>query len=128
MAAHAIRVDRVYNERSAADGLRVLVDRIWPRGLSKDSADLDLWCKAIAPSTELRQWYGHVPARFAEFRKRYLTELADALHSDALAQLHALAREHDLTLLTATKDIETSQAAVLAEQLRVPARAQAPDG
>jgi uncharacterized protein YeaO (DUF488 family) len=128
MSGHCVRVARVYEERSAADGLRVLVDRMWPRGLSKDSADLDLWCKAIAPSTELRQWYGHVPARFADFRKRYLAELADPAHADALAQLCALAQDHDLTLLTATKNVEGSQAAVLAEQLQVSARAQTPDG
>jgi uncharacterized protein YeaO (DUF488 family) len=118
MTGHAILVARVYEERSTAGGLRVLVDRVWPRGLSKASADLDLWCKDIAPSTELRQWYGHVPARFAEFRKRYLAELDAPDRSDALAQLRALARQDNLTLLTATKNLETSQAEVLAEYLR----------
>jgi uncharacterized protein YeaO (DUF488 family) len=118
MTGHVIVVGRVYDERSAADGLRVLVDRMWPRGLSKESADLDLWCKAIAPSTELRQWYGHVPTRFAEFGRRYLAELKDPAHSDTGKELRALARQHDLTLLTATKNVEISQAAVLADYLR----------
>jgi uncharacterized protein YeaO (DUF488 family) len=107
MTGHAIGIGRVYDERSADDGLRVLVDRMWPRGLSKDSADLDLWCKAVAPSTELRQWYGHVPARFAEFGARYRAELKDPAHSDALNELRAMARQDDLTLLTATKNVRS---------------------
>ena len=115
---HTIRVARVYEPRSAGDELRILVDRIWPRGLSKNSADLDEWCKEIAPSTHLRRWYGHVPSRFREFRERYVTELGDPERAAALAQLRSLARHHDLTLLTATKELETSQATVLAEHLR----------
>jgi uncharacterized protein YeaO (DUF488 family) len=115
---HNIRVARVYARRSAVDELRILVDRIWPRGLSKDSADLDQWCKDIAPSTDLRRWYAHVPSRFREFRDRYLTELADPAHAAALAQLRSLARHHELTLVTATRELETSQAIVLAEYLR----------
>ena len=66
-----VRVGRVYDERAAADGTRVLVDRLWPRGLAKARADIDEWCKQIAPSSALRRWYGHDPARFAEFRQRY---------------------------------------------------------
>ena len=115
---HTIRAARVYDRRSAVDELRILVDRIWPRGLSKESADLDQWCKDIAPSTDLRRWYGHVPSRFREFRERYVTELGDPERAAALAQLRSLARHHDLTLLTATKELETSQATVLAEHLR----------
>jgi uncharacterized protein YeaO (DUF488 family) len=115
---HNIRIARVYDRRSAVDELRVLVDRIWPRGLSKDSADLDQWCKDIAPSAELRQWYGHVPSRFGEFRDRYLTELADPERAAAVAQLRSLAGHHELTLVTATRELETSQATVLAEYLR----------
>lgn len=115
---HAIRVARVYEKRSADDDLRVLVDRLWPRGLSKDSADLDQWCKDIAPSPELRRWYGHAPSRFREFRERYLSELRDPAHAAALAQLRSMARQHDLTLLTATKELGASQATVLAEHLR----------
>jgi uncharacterized protein YeaO (DUF488 family) len=117
-ADHVIRVARVYEKRSAGEELRILVDRIWPRGLSKDSADLDVWCKDIAPSTELRRWYGHVPSRFREFRERYLSELRDPAHAAALAQLRSMARQHDLTLLTAVKDLGASHATVLAEHLR----------
>jgi uncharacterized protein YeaO (DUF488 family) len=115
---HNIRVARVYHRRSTVDELRILVDRIWPRGLSKESADLDHWCKEIAPSTDLRRWYAHVPSRFREFRDRYLTELDDPEHAAALAQLRSLARDHELTLVTATRELETSQATVLAEYLR----------
>ena len=117
-AHHTIGVARVYDRRSAIDELRIPVDRIWPRGLSKDSADLGQWCKEIAPSTDLRRWYGHVPSRFREFRDRYLTELGDPEHDAALTQLRSLARHHDLTLVTATRELETSQATVLAEYLR----------
>ena len=115
---HEIRVARVYDPRSAVDELRILVDRIWPRGLSKDAADLDQWCKDIAPSTDLRRWYGHVPARFNEFRRRYLAELAAPVLVAALALLWSLVRHHGLTLDTATRELETSQAAVLAEYLQ----------
>jgi uncharacterized protein YeaO (DUF488 family) len=115
---HTIRVARVYDRRSAVDELRILVDRIWPRGPSKESADLDQWCKEIAPSTDLRRWYGHVPSRFLEFRDRYLTELEDPEHAAALAQLRSLAGQRDLALVTATRELETSQATVLAEYLR----------
>ena len=115
---HTIRAARVYEPRSAGAELRILVDRIWPRGLSKYSADLDQWCKEIAPSPELRRWYGHAPARSSEFRDRYLSELGDPVRAAALAELRSLARNHDLALLTATKDLRTSQARVLAEHLR----------
>jgi uncharacterized protein YeaO (DUF488 family) len=115
---HTIRVARIYDRRSGVDELRILVDRICPRGLSKDSADLDHWCKELAPSTDLRRWYGHAPSRFREFRDRYLTELDDPEHAAALAQLRSLAGRHDLTLVTATRELEASQATVLAEYLR----------
>ncbi len=110
-----IRMRRVYDDPSAADGTRVLVDRIWPRGMSKERAHLDEWCKQIAPSTELRKWYGHAPARFDEFTRRYSAELDDSEHTDALNHLRALAQKGTVTLLTATKDIEISEAAVLVE-------------
>ena len=81
-----IRVGRVYDEPSAEDGARVLVDRIWPRGLRKDAIQLDDWAKDAAPSTQLRTWYGHDPAKFSEFRQRYLRELAGSMQSAALGR------------------------------------------
>jgi uncharacterized protein YeaO (DUF488 family) len=113
-----ILLRRVYDDPSPAGGLRVLVDRVWPRGLTKDAAHLDAWIKDAAPSTPLRRWYGHRPERFVEFRRRYLAELADPQPSAAMNRLEELARTGTVTLLTATRDVEHSQAAVLAEQLR----------
>jgi uncharacterized protein YeaO (DUF488 family) len=113
-----IRVRRVYDEPSPEDGTRVLVDRIWPRGLAKERAGIDEWAKAVAPSTELRRWYGHDPARFEEFRRRYQAELAEPERRAALRHLRELARSGRLTLVTATRDIDHSQAAVLAQHLR----------
>ena len=113
-----IRVRRVYDPPSPGDGARVLVDRIWPRGLRKDAARLDLWAKDVAPSTGLRQWYGHDPAKFAEFRRRYLDELSGGAQRKELGHLRALASAGPLTLLTATRNVEQSQAAVLARLLR----------
>ena len=113
-----IRVRRVYDAPSPSDGARVLVDRVWPRGLRKDAAHLDEWAKDAAPSTELRKWYGHDPARFDEFRRRYLDELSGAAQRKELGRLRALAAARPVTLLTATRDVEISQAAVLAQVLR----------
>ncbi|WP_327071033.1 DUF488 domain-containing protein [Kitasatospora sp. NBC_01302] len=112
-----IRCHRVYEEPSPEDGTRVLVDRLWPRGLRKDDAHLDAWLRDVAPSTELRQWYGHDPERFQEFRRRYLAELRDCDHREALHELGELARHGRVTLLTATRDVDRSQAAVLADRL-----------
>ncbi|GAA1695635.1 DUF488 family protein [Nonomuraea maheshkhaliensis] len=113
-----VRVRRVYEEPAGDDGARVLVDRIWPRGLSKDRAHLDEWCKDVAPSTELRTWYRHDPDLFAEFGRRYREELTEPGRAAALAHLRELAQGGVLTLLTATKQAEISEAAVLAELLR----------
>lgn len=110
-----VRLGRVYDDPAPADGVRVLVDRVWPRGLSKDRARVDEWCKQVAPSTELRKWYAHDPERFAEFARRYRSELRDPKRSEALAHLRELATDRTVTLLTATKDVDISQAAVLAE-------------
>lgn len=106
---------RVYDD--AVPGVRVLVDRVWPRGLAKAKARLDEWAKDVAPSTELRQWYGHDPAKFEEFRERYERELDEPGRREALRRLAERAERGPLTLLTATKDVEHSQAAVLAELL-----------
>jgi uncharacterized protein YeaO (DUF488 family) len=110
-----VRLGRVYDDPAPADGVRVLVDRVWPRGLSKERARIDEWCKEVAPSTELRKWYAHDPERFAEFARRYRSELRDPGRSQALAGLRRLATDRTVTLLTATKDVHISQAAVLAE-------------
>jgi uncharacterized protein YeaO (DUF488 family) len=111
-----VRVKRIYDEPDEHDGRRVLVDRVWPRGVAKDRAALDLWCKDVAPSTELRKWYGHDPDKRAEFAKRYRAELATGAAADALADLGATTGR--LTLLTATRELELSQAEVLAGLLR----------
>lgn len=117
MAKPKVQVRRVYEPRTPGDGARVLVDRIWPRGLTKAKAELDDWCKLVAPSTQLRKWYSHDPARFEEFRRRYQRELKEPERADALAQLAKLAKAGTLTLLTATKQPEISEAAVLATLL-----------
>jgi uncharacterized protein YeaO (DUF488 family) len=113
-----VRLRRVYEPPSARDGKRVLVDRLWPRGLSKEAAQLDEWIKAVAPSTELRQWYGHVPERFAEFRRRYDEELGQPEEAEALARLAQEASHGPITLLTASRDVDHSEAAVLVDRLR----------
>ena len=113
-----IRVRRVYDDPVPEDGTRVLVDRVWPRGLRKTAAHLDDWAKDVAPSRELRMWYRHDPAKFGEFRRRYTAELAQPGPQAALGRLRALAAKGPVTLLTATRDIGISQAAVLAQLLQ----------
>jgi uncharacterized protein YeaO (DUF488 family) len=108
-----VRLARIYDEPSDADGRRILVDRLWPRGVSKERAKLDDWCKAVAPSTELRRWYGHDPELFEEFSARYRAELEEGERADALAQIAEQARTGTVTLLTATKEPDISEAAVL---------------
>jgi uncharacterized protein YeaO (DUF488 family) len=112
-----VKVRRIYEDVLPEDGTRVLVDRIWPRGVSKARAHLDEWCKDIAPSTELRKWYSHDPSLFEEFTHRYHDELTEPTRAEALAHLQALAKQGTLTLLTATKSAEISEAAVLADIL-----------
>jgi uncharacterized protein YeaO (DUF488 family) len=113
-----VRVGRVYDHPESQDGTRVLVDRIWPRGLRKDAARFDEWAKDVAPSSELRTWYGHDPVKFGEFCRRYTAELAQGAPRNALDHLAALAAAGPVTLLTATRDVGHSQAAVLAQLLR----------
>ncbi|MEU6100532.1 DUF488 domain-containing protein [Streptomyces flaveolus] len=115
--AGEITFRRVYEEPSPQDGKRVLVDRLWPRGVSKEAAHLDKWLKDVAPSTALRRWYHHDPERFAEFRRRYVAELDDPEHEEAVQELRDLAAHGRVTLLTATKDADRSEAAVLARWL-----------
>ena len=112
-----VEVRRVY-EPSPEASVRVLVDRIWPRGMTKARANLDEWCKEIAPSTELRRWYGHDRGLFEEFASRYKAELAEEGRSAELAHLRRLASGRTLTLLTATKQVDISAAAVLVEVLQ----------
>jgi uncharacterized protein YeaO (DUF488 family) len=112
-----VLVGRVYDPRSVEDGTRVLVDRLWPRGLTKSQADVDEWCQQIAPSAALRRWYRHDPDRFAEFGRRYRAELDDPDRADALRHLRELAQRRPLTLLTATRTAAISAAAVLADLL-----------
>lgn len=112
-----VDVGRVYDPREP-ERLRVLVDRLWPRGLSKDKADLDRWDTDVAPSPELRSWYGHAPERFDEFARRYRAELAEPERAGAIEELHAWREGRGLTLLTATKDLATSHVTVLAEVVR----------
>jgi uncharacterized protein YeaO (DUF488 family) len=112
-------VRRVYDDLPPGQEkeTRVLVDRVWPRGVRKDALRLDEWARDVAPSTELRKWYGHDPAKFPEFRQRYLAELAQPGPQAALGQLRTLAAAGPVVLLTATRDTAHSQAAVLAEIL-----------
>ena len=117
-AAMEVKLRRVYEPPSGEDGTRILVDRVWPRGLSKDKAHLDEWEKDVAPSTDLRKWYGHDPDKFEEFIRRYDAELAEPERAAALDHLRELAQQGTVTLLTATKDVDLSQAAVLADRLR----------
>jgi uncharacterized protein YeaO (DUF488 family) len=109
---------RVYEDSSPEDGRRVLVDRVWPRGMRKEDAHLDEWLRDVAPSSELRRWYSHEPGRFPEFRRRYLTELREPARRNTVDRLRDMADHGRLTLLTAARDVEHSQAAVLTEWLR----------
>lgn len=111
-----LRLKRAYEPASASDGYRVLIDRLWPRGVSRANARLDEWARELAPSTELRRWFGHDPARFAQFRGRYLEELA--AQETKLRELRGRARTGTLTLVYGARDTEHNDAVVLAEILR----------
>ena len=111
-----IRVKRIYDPPNAEDGARVLVDRLWPRGMRKERAKLTLWLKEIAPSDELRRWFGHDPARFAEFARRYRAELG--ANKDAVSRMEDLMKSGRVTLLYAAHDTEHNEARVLADYLK----------
>lgn len=113
-----VRVRRVYEPPDADDGVRVLVDRLWPRGLSKEAAAVDEWPKALTPSNELRRWFHGPEGSYEEFRHRYETELAAPEPSGLLEELRRRARTSSLTLLTASRTPDESHASVLAELLR----------
>jgi uncharacterized protein YeaO (DUF488 family) len=113
-----IAVKRVYEKRDLEDGTRILVDRYWPRGLSKEAARVDLWMKEIAPSAELIKWFGHRPERWEEFRRRYERELAEEERAAKVEELRRRAREGKVTLLFGAKDQEHNNAVALAGCLR----------
>jgi uncharacterized protein YeaO (DUF488 family) len=122
MTKHTIVVHRIYEDPDGAGGYRVLVDRLWPRGLTKERVHFDAWLKDLAPSTALRRWYGHTPAKWPEFQRRYREELAEPARQELLAALTQRARSGAVTLLCGAKDATHSQAevirAVLEERLR----------
>jgi uncharacterized protein YeaO (DUF488 family) len=111
-----VRLKRAYDPATPADGYRVLIDRLWPRGVSRERANLDAWEKELAPSTRLREWFGHEPGRFDEFRRRYIDELRS--QRPALTALRRRARNGTVTLVYAASDEEHNDAVVVAEVLR----------
>lgn len=107
-----IAIKRIYEELAPGDGARILVDRLWPRGVSKERAKLDLWLKDIAPSTELREWFGHDPKKWVGFQKKYKIELAN--NEEAVAELKKITRQNKtVTLLYAAKDEKHNEAVVI---------------
>jgi uncharacterized protein YeaO (DUF488 family) len=113
----SVALKRAYDEPAASDGTRVLVERLWPRGISKERAHIDLWLKDVAPSTELRKWFNHDPQKFPEFRRRYEAELKSDAAQEALAKLRELAKQGQLTLVFAAHDADYSNAVVLHDLL-----------
>jgi len=110
-----IEIKRIYEPAARTDGVRVLVDRIWPRGIKKDDAKIDLWLKEVAPTTSLRRWFDHRPERWDRFRERYVAELSN---SPSLAELRNLAKKKRVTLIYSARDADHNQAVVLAEHLK----------
>lgn len=115
LPASHIRLKRAYEAADVGDGVRLLVDRLWPRGVSKERAALDDWLKDIAPSTELRQWFGHDPDRWPEFQRRYRAELRE--HAEELNRIRVMARTHTVTLVYSAHDQEHNDAVVLRDVL-----------
>ena len=111
-----IEIKRVYEEPEKEDGFRILVDRLWPRGLTKEKAKVDLWLKEIAPTTELRKWFAHDPEKWAEFKKRYLAELKE--NKEALSKIKEEMKKGNVTLLYAAKDEAHNEAQVLLNKLK----------
>ncbi len=111
-----VRLKRAYDPAAPSDGYRVLVDRIWPRGVTREEAHLGEWARELAPSTELRRWFGHDPSLFEEFRRRYTEELGG--HTEKLRELRRLAREGRVTLVYGARDTEHNDAVVVADVLR----------
>lgn len=115
-----IKLKRVYEPVASEDGFRVLVERLWPRGISKERAALDLWLKEVAPSPKLRSWFGHDPAKWEEFRSSYRDEIKT--HEDEVAQLQELSRKGDVTFVYAAHDMEHNAAVVLKDYLDYPGK------
>jgi len=116
----SIRIKRAYEPRAQADGVRVLVDRLWPRGLSKAEASVDCWLKEIAPGSALRKWFAHDPSKWAEFKRRYFKELDS--NKDGVEQLRGMSRSGTVTLLFGARDPECNNAAALRDYLLQPRR------
>ena len=116
--ARKVAIKRAYEPPTLGDGVRILVDRLWPRGLRKEAAHFDQWRKDLSPSTELRQYYSHRPERFAEFKKRYRAELRTQKAAAAVSELVDINFRRPVTLLTASRDLEHSEAAVLAAHVQ----------
>lgn len=114
-----VQIKRIYEGQDADDGLRVLVDRVWPRGMSKEDAKLDHWMKEVSPSHELRKWFGHDPDKYSDFKKKYKEELKSGRQQEELEKLKKLTKQHhkNLTLLYGAKDEKHNQANVLKEIL-----------
>lgn len=108
-----IRIKRVYDDAAKADGFRILVDRMWPRGLSKESAAIDLWLKDVAPTAALRKWFGHKPERWTEFKKRYWKQLHEEAAAAAIKEIRAYAKKQTVTLVFGAKDTEHNNAVAL---------------
>lgn len=112
-----IKVERIYHKPADMDGCRILVDRLWPRGMSKANAHLDYWLKEVGPSNDLRKWFGHDPAKYDEFKDRYLAELKDNVAYDILKEVITIHADEDIILLFGAKDETHNQAIILKEQL-----------
>lgn len=110
-----LKIKRAYEKKSANDGKRIYVDRLWPRGLRKDDVAFDEWLKDLSPSGDLRKWFGHEPGKFEEFRRRYLRELAEPARQAQLKRIARMAKDADVTLVYSAKDSEHNNAVVLAE-------------
>ena len=111
-----MKIKRVYEKPEKEDGFRILVDRLWPRGLTKDKASIDLWLKEIAPSTELRKWFGHDPEKWEEFKKRYLLELKE--NEEPMDRLREQMKKENVTLVYAARDETHNEAIVLLSELK----------
>jgi uncharacterized protein YeaO (DUF488 family) len=112
-----VRLQRAYDDPTTDDGHRVLVDRVWPRGRTKEQLRLDAWARDLGPSTQLRKWFGHDPARWTEFQKRYRAELAEPDRAQALDALAERARRGPLTLVFGARDTDHNQAVVIADEI-----------